>query len=314
MQTNIPEKIDLFKRGLISENQEIIGYDKELHNQFSNLLDNYWTSKLQYVTDNFISESDILAVSASTDTFPVSSDVLNTNNIAVTPDEIQDITGIDFQNDLGITGPEYETLTGDIADFSSTLYSTMTDDLDDISARMLEVQEMINADIGEIEEQPQFSDGMTEMIKLSNTYLDNNDTRQFFKQHLQTALDAMNIQLSTEDLNFVLDKIIQTSQAKFGQKITNITSESLYSLLDDQSIESIISQALKLVHDIICDDTFKIARAVVKLMPPSFQIYNNSPQIDLFKTIEALIKQIDVFRNIAIQKGYLDYGKGYCED
>ena len=314
MQTQISEKIDLFKRGLISDNQEIIGYNQDLHSDFSLILDNYWSSKLQYIVENFITEEDVLSVSGHTDTFPVSGEDFSLEPIQADPEEIQNITGVDFQNDLGIIGSAYETLTSDISGFTTSLYTIMSDSLDDVSAQMVTLQNSLNADIKQTEEQPQFSDGMIEMMKTTNSYLEKNDTKELYQEHLTTSLDAMNLSLTPTETDVILDDIYHTSQAKFGQKINEINTDSLYSLLDDTTVENIISKNVKDILDILCDESFRIAKSTVKLMPDSSHIYNNSTQLELFDTIESLIKEIDIYRDIAIQKGYMDYEQPYCQD
>ena len=314
MYTNISEKLDLFQRGLITDDQEIIGYDTNLHKDCYQILDNYWSSKLQYIVETFITEEDLIASSGTTDVFPISGDDFSLAPIYNDVDDIQDIVGIDFQSDLGITGTYYDTLTGNISAFTSGLFMDMAGILSGVSGIVVGSQDLLNQEISGFEANEYFSKGMIQLIKLINGYLESNDVAVEYNKYIQISLDAMGLWLAPMDISIILDDIYNTSKVTFAHKLERIAhyDNTLYSKLDDNTVEDIVSQHIKELANTSCSESIRIAKATNSLMPSDEEIYNNTSQLELFETTESLIKQIDVFRDIAIEKGYMDYEQPDC--
>jgi len=315
MKTYISEKIDLFKDGKITEDDYYIEYNETVHKQCYDLLNSYWSTELQYFTENFITssqvETEINSVSAS-DVFTVSGNDFNLNDQYVDVTDIENTVGIDFQNDLGITGTYYEQLTANIdTNVSANLYS-MSNTLSSTSAIIINDQILFNNNISYYEnEDNNKTVGKTNLMNIINNYLDINDVNFLYKTNFEISFNAVNIldYISKNDYLILLENILQTivQKATFyngKRRNYNYINNQLFSKISDSDIENIIPSLIT-DYDIDFSIAIRVVQSTNNIMKSDYDIFNDTVQKELFLSTKALIDEIDIYRNIAINEGYI---------
>lgn len=304
METKISEKIELFKNGYITDEQEIIDYDANLLNRYYDVINEYWSEELQYYVKNFLTESDLLP----SHTFPISGEDYEASGATFDIGDIETEIGLDFQEDLELTGAYYDAVSDNIDEYSEYLQSIINDAIGPVSGEFIEDQYRMNETIKE-DEKSEVSPGLLSIIKLNCLYLDTSDTDILFRDKYAIAIKAGDNDISDEQLNKLVNDIseliIQSNYYNFGEKISICKEENLmYAMLSDKTIETNVQE---LLYETYPDDdlSIRIARAGLKLMPDNETIYKNTSQYDLMYTAKSLIDEIDIYRNAVIAKGLM---------
>jgi hypothetical protein len=311
METNIAYKLKLFKEGKIIEDDNTIieiEHNEDLLANFNELLHNYYTDELEYYIENYISYDEYLEYInrpvPSSETFPISGEDFNLDDLPFDRDYIEDVLGLDFEQDLKITGDFLDDVDFIIQSVSNAIYVNVEYATQQITGAVVEIQESINSGIELIESKRQemvdskYDKGMFELYSLYADFIDNNLMNETYKEKSKIILDIMKLPDISEQLKYNWESInLAKLLKKFKKAIKN---KVYYSKVNEKDLEKFNVEKFK---DLNTEEIIRMSKAIYKLLPIDSEIVDISKQDDLVTATINLLNEIFIFINILKEKG-----------
>lgn len=296
MNVDLTQKIELFGQGYITEGVSFIDYDPNLLSQYHSLLTNYWSPWMEWYVQKYITSADLLEPSAA-----VSGEDFTMTGYVVDITDLEAESGVDFEVDLELVSPYYEEVSGDIDAYVADIIADVESEVSGVTANIVNIQNVT------FSKPRQFSQGITDFVKLNCNYLDNNDTNTHYYRAYKIAIPAMNPEISGSFLNSfvkeITSKIKQESLYRFGKKVNICQAEDIYYCkLPDIILEDILLPVLSTHFS--TDNALRVIKAANSMMPADESIYDNTNQNDVMRTAKALIDEIDIFARAIERKGF----------
>ena len=281
---DITGKIEEFRIGHIKNDSSLILYDTQLHLDYYNIINDYWTDKTQYYY-SLLTESDLTAF------IPPAPTPFNISSYNLTSGDLTTITGIDFETAYGITG---DLVSGFINNLN-TITSLLTSSINSFSNIST-----LTSNIPVQGKTP--SDGVISIIKTNLDFLDRNDMQTYYSTNLDIVFTAEKISSRTDLKTQILDKILKKGKLISKRLITCFNTDLLYCKHPDTIIEQICIEVLGTI--LTYQKSLNIAKALNSIMPSNDYINNNHSNLELLKTTKALIDEIDIIRQAIKYKGW----------
>lgn len=280
---NISGKIIEFSLGHILNNGTSIVYDATFHNDLSTMLSGYYTPDIQYYSQ-FINDSDLTAAPTN------SLSAFNIDAYVLTSGDLETMLGISFEFDYGISGSY-------VSGFVASLTATMRN----ITGALASSVSGVSAPLVYVPTVP--SEGKTELIRINQTYLDNNDVKTLYEDNLDIIFRAAKIYPNDIIKGIIIKEILTKSKYCSTRMTTCLNDNKLFSKLPDKFISDIVIPNL-VITGLSYNQRQAAARCLNSIMPSDADISLAHSNYNLIYTANSLVNEIDVIINALRRKGY----------